>query len=78
MSLGDVEESLARVENAIEDLQAGDCHWLATSRIQNVLAMEVQAPVWATCKGPGIDPTHPPDVERQPDLGQSAYPRRTG
>ena len=69
MSLGDVEESLARVENAIDDLPTRDCHRLAASRIQNVLAMEVQAAAWATSKEPGIGPTHPPDVERQPDLG---------
>jgi len=69
MSLGDVEESLARVENTIDHLPARDCHRLAASRIQDVLAMEVQAAAWATRKGLGIDPTHPPDVERQPDLG---------
>ena len=69
MSLGDVEESLAGVENAIDDLPARDCHRLAASRIQGVLAMEVQAAAWATRKGLAIDPTHPPDVERQPDLG---------
>ena len=31
--------------------------------------MEVQAAAWATRNGPGGDPTHPPNVERQPDLG---------
>ena len=69
MSLGDVEESLARVENTIDHLPARDCHRLAASRIQEVLAMEVQTAAWATRKGLGIDPTHPPDVERQSDLG---------
>jgi len=42
MSLGDVAESLARVENTIDPLPARDCHRLAASRIQDVLAMEVQ------------------------------------
>ena len=69
MSLGDVEESLARVENTIDPLPARDCHRLAESWIQGVLAMEVQAAAWATRKGLGIDRTHPPDLERQPDLG---------
>jgi hypothetical protein len=78
MSLGDVEESLAWVENTIDPLPARDCHRLAASRIQDALAMEVQTAAWATHKGLGIDPTHPPDVERQPNLGQSAHPRRTG
>jgi len=69
MSLGDVEESLARVENTINHLPARDCYRLAASRIQGVLAMEIQTAARATRKGLGIDPTHPPDVERQPDLG---------
>ena len=69
MALGDLEESLARVENTIDPLPAGDCHRLAASRIQDILAMEVQAEAGATRKRLGIDPTHPPDVERQPDLG---------
>src|ERR1017187_1666981 len=40
--------------------------------------MEIQSAAWATCKGRGIDPTDPPDVERQSDLGQFAHSRRTG
>ena len=69
MSLDDTQESLAELENSVDDLPPGNRHRLATSRIQNVLAMEVQAAMWATRKGLGIDPAHPPDVERQPDLG---------
>ena len=34
MSLGDVEESLARVENTIDHLPARDCHRLTASRIE--------------------------------------------
>jgi hypothetical protein len=68
MSPGDVEESLARVENTIADLPARDSHRLAASRIQDVLAMEIPPSVWSTREGPGIDPTHPPDVGGQPDV----------
>ena len=71
-----VEESLARVENPVEDLPSRDCHRLGTSRVQNILAVEVHEAAWATCKGPGVDPAHPPDVERQPDLGQSGMALR--
>src|SRR5216684_3992206 len=69
MSLDDTQESLAQLENPVDGLRPRDCHRLATSRVQNVLAMEVQAAAWSTCEGSGIDPAHPPDVERQPDLG---------
>jgi len=39
--LGDVEEGLVQVGNSIDDFPARDCHRLAASRIQDVLAMEV-------------------------------------
>ena len=51
LSLGDLEESLAGVENPVDDLPTRDRHRLATSRIQDVLAMEVPASAWATGKG---------------------------
>jgi hypothetical protein len=69
MSLDDTKESLAELENPVDDLPPRDRHWLAKSRIQNVLAMEVKPTAWSTWEGPGIDPAHPPYVERQPDLG---------
>ena len=60
--------------NPLIILQPETPHRLATSRIQDLLAMEVQTPTWAARKGRGTDPAHPPDVECQPDLGQSARP----
>ena len=69
MSLGDTQESLAELENSVDDLPPRDRHRLATSRIQDVLVMEVQEAAWSTWEGSEIDPAHPPDVERQPDLG---------
>jgi hypothetical protein len=54
---------LAGVEDPVDDFPARDGYRLATSRIQEVFAMEVPASAWATGKGPGIDPTHPPDVD---------------
>jgi hypothetical protein len=78
VALDNAQESLAKLENPVDNLPTRNRHWLAARRIQDVLAMEVQAPAWATCKGPGTDSTHRPDVERQPNLGQSAHPRRTG
>ena len=69
MSLDDTQESLAELENPVDDLPPRDRHRLATRWIQDVLAMEVQATARPTWEGPGIDPTHPPDVERQTDLG---------
>jgi hypothetical protein len=73
--LGDLEESLAQVENSIDDFPARDCHRLAARRNQDVLAMEVALSAGSTWKGPGIDPTHPPDVGGQPDVGESTHPR---
>jgi hypothetical protein len=78
MSVGNVEASVARVENTFDDLPARDRHRLAAIRVQDFLAMEVPPSQWSTWKGSGIDPTHPPDVDRQPDLGQSTHPRRIG
>src|SRR5450755_1801045 len=40
--------------------------------------MEVPPATWSTREGFGIDPTHPPHVGGQPDVGQPAHPRRTG
>jgi hypothetical protein len=57
--LGDIEESLAQVENSIDDFPARDWHRLVASRIQDVLAMEVAPSAWSTWEGPGIDPTQP-------------------
>jgi hypothetical protein len=75
MPLDDTQESLARVENSIADFPARDGHRLAPGRIQDVLAMEVPPSAWSTWEGPEIDPTHPPDVDGQPDVGQPAHPR---
>ena|ERR1035437_10235498 len=61
--------SLAGVEDPVDYFPTRDRYRLAKSRIQEVLAMEVPASAWAAGKGPGIGPNHPPDVERQPDLG---------
>jgi hypothetical protein len=49
MSLGDTQESLAELEKPVGDLSPRDCNRLATSWVQNVLAMEVQA-AWSTGK----------------------------
>jgi hypothetical protein len=45
MSLGIAQESFAELENIFAVLPARDGHRLATSRLQDVLAMEV----WARC-----------------------------
>jgi hypothetical protein len=63
------------MENTFDDFSAGDSYWLATSRVQDLLAMEIPASEWSTREGSGVDSTHPPNVGRQPDLGQSTYPR---
>src|SRR5207249_2922399 len=78
VSMDHARESLGKLEKLLDDLPARNTHRLATSWIQAVLAMEVQAPTWASWKGHGIDSTHPEDVDPQPDLGQPADPRRTG
>ena len=67
--LGDIEVNLAQVENSINDFPARDSHRLAASRIQDVLAMEIPPAAGSSREGPGIDPTHPPDVGGQPDVG---------
>jgi hypothetical protein len=66
VSLDDTQESLAELENPVDDLPPRDCHRLARSRIQDVLAMEVQAAAWAAWKRPGIDPTHALERNRLP------------
>jgi hypothetical protein len=69
VALDHAQESLAQVENSIDDFPAGDCHRLAASRIQDTLAMEVAASAGSAREGPGIDPPYPPDVGGQPDVG---------
>jgi len=66
--LGNIEASVARVENTVDDFPAGNRHRLATSRIADVLAMEVSVSEWSARKESGADSTHPPDVGRQSDL----------
>jgi hypothetical protein len=68
VSVGDVEPSVAWVEKTFDEFTAGGGYWLAANRIQDVLAMELPPPAWSTCQRPGIGPTHPPNVERLPDL----------
>jgi hypothetical protein len=41
VALDHAQESLAELENSIDDFPAGDSHRLAANRIQDVLAMEV-------------------------------------
>jgi len=67
--LDDLEESLAQMENSIDDFPARNCPRLAASRIQDVLEMEVAPSAGSPREGPGIDPTYPPDVGGQPDVG---------
>ena len=54
VALDDASESLAELENLVDDLPARDRHRLATSRIQDVLAMEVPASRWTTGKDPAL------------------------
>jgi hypothetical protein len=60
---------LAQVENSINDFPARDSHRLAASRIQDVLAMEIPPAAGSPREGSGIDPTHPPVVGGQSDVG---------
>src|SRR5216684_4117946 len=60
MSLDDTQESLAQLENPVDGLPPRDCHRLARSRIQDVLAMEVQAAAWSTCEGSDGSGAHRP------------------
>src|ERR1035438_4054921 len=52
--LDDLEEGLAQVENSINDFPARDCHRLAASRIQDILAMEVAPSAGSPREGSGI------------------------
>jgi hypothetical protein len=73
--LDSVAEMLAWLESGFDDFPARDRHRLATSRIQDLLAMEVPASDGATGKGPGADSAHPADVVGQSHLGQSSHSR---
>jgi hypothetical protein len=53
MSLAVAHEVLATLENSTGDLPARNNLPVATSWTQDVLAMEVQAPTWATMKPAG-------------------------
>jgi hypothetical protein len=55
VALEHTQKSLAELENTIDNLPTRDCHRLATSRIQDVLAMEFPRSQWTTPKGCSAD-----------------------
>ena len=48
VTLDDAQESLAELENIVDDRPTRDGHRLAAGRMEDVLAMEVQAAAWAS------------------------------
>jgi hypothetical protein len=73
--VGGLERMVAKLACRVDHLPNRDRHRrLATSRVQDVLALEVPASRRTTPKGCCADSADSADVEPQPDLGQSAHP----